>query len=103
MTPFEIYKDEERKQRATGRTTRLIMSLPSMGKYVVIVYTNNNKRHLKNMIRDLRGEDVAKNAMIVSVEDARQKLAGNRLPVYVEHTVFYEMGLNYLKTYNIDV
>jgi hypothetical protein len=77
------------EKRRSGRTHRMIMGLPKGGS-VVVVHSPSMIGVFRDLIRDLRGDDVASNTRVVaapSVADERTMLRGISLPVFRDHFV----------------
>ena len=101
-SPVEIFIEEENSLRASGRTTRLVMALPIFKKYMIVVLNTQQGRWVHNMIRDLRGPEIANNAVFVTWDKVREQVRGFSGPVYVDHSVLNEMGMNYIKGVNLN-
>lgn len=77
-----LFNDAE---RGTGRTKRMVMSLPEGG-CVVVVHTPDFIRYVRNMIGDLRGAEFLKSVRLASLSYV-DNLHGLDLPIYIDHFV----------------
>jgi hypothetical protein len=73
-------------QRGSGRTKRMVMSLPEGG-CVVVIHENSFRDYLRHLIDDLRGGSFLKSVRIVPLADSERYLRGLRLPIFVDHYV----------------
>lgn len=71
--------------RGTGRTKRMVMSLPEGG-CIVVAHNFIGHEHIKRMIGDLRGGDFLKSVRLVTL-DRVESLRGLDLPIFVDHFV----------------
>lgn len=73
--------------RRSGRTLAMVRALPETGS-VVVVHTPPLRDYVKQMIRDIRGADVARRTNVVVCRqriDAYEFLTGHRIPVIFDH------------------
>jgi hypothetical protein len=100
---FEFFESEQGKQRQTGKTTRLILSLPETGPYYVLSWHKEAARDLERMTKELRGPDVAKNGTFVSAYDEKRPWRGRKVQVYVDWAVFDKMNAKFMESIERDV
>lgn|GEM_PF-3134067 len=77
------------EKRRSGRTHRMIMSLPKGGA-VVVVHSPTMIGVFRDLIRDLRGSEIADATRVVaapSMADERAMVRGLSLPVFRDHFV----------------
>ena len=77
------------EKRRSGRTHRMIMSLPKGGA-VVVVHSPAMIGIFRDLIRDLRGAEIADATRVVaapSMADERAVVRGLSLPVFRDHFV----------------
>lgn len=60
-------------QRGSGRTKRMVMSLPEGG-CVVVIHESGFRLYLQHMIGDLRGGEFLKSVRIVPLADSERYL-----------------------------
>lgn len=75
------------EDRRTGRTTRMVMSLPAEGGYVVIVHNQVMVKELQDLIDRHRGELVRRAGRVVAIsrEDDNFLIRGLDFPFFVDH------------------
>lgn len=77
------------EKRRSGRTHRMILSLPAGGA-VVIVHSPSMLGVFRDLIRNLRGDEIADAIRVIaapSMSDERTVLRGLSLPVFRDHFV----------------
>jgi len=73
--------------RRSGKTLAMVEQLPDSGA-IVIVHTKAMQEYLQQMIRDVRGAEVADASRVVIVTDrqsAERQLTGRSVPIYRDH------------------
>lgn len=78
---------DKAENRGTGRTTRMVDSLPAEGGYVVIVHNAHTARYVEELIAERRGDEVRRAGRVVEVSRERDadRVRGLDLPFFVDH------------------
>lgn len=87
--------------RGTGRTTRMVDSLPAEGGYVVIVHNEHMIRYVKELIAERRGELVLRAGRVVRVSRERdnEQIRGLDLPFFVDHAYHNHCLMEWIAPY----
>ena len=103
ITTHNLFRSEEDIIRQTGRTTRMVKSLPTDGCYIVVWklgFANSIKRLIAEHRPDIDPRTV-RFISGVSRDHVMENLRGTNLPVYVDHVTWYVWNEKGLKQFNL--
>ena len=102
MTPKALAEDYIELSRGSGRTTKMIMSMPSNEKVFIMVHQMSFSTYIKELIAKHRPDINIENITFISSENKnwRDPPLGKNQHIYIDHYVLDEWAVQQVSTIN---